>query len=69
MNYSNDPQFKKDLWVCGSCGVGAIDTTSHVLICEAYQHLRDGKDVFCDKDIAQYYLKVLTMREKADIMK
>ena len=32
MNFRSDPQFKKDLWFCGDCSMGAIDTLSHVLI-------------------------------------
>ena len=65
MNHRNDPQFKRDLWFCDDCSKGAVDTLSHVLICPAHQNLREGKDISCDKDLAQYYLKVQLAREKA----
>ena len=35
MNFSHDPKFSRDLWLCYSCK-RAIDSQSHVMICPAY---------------------------------
>ena len=42
----------------------AIETNSHVLWCPAYQNLREGKSLESDKDLAQYLMNVLKIREK-----
>ena len=64
MNYRNDRQFKRKLWFCENCAIGAVDTLSHVLVCKGFKSLREGKDISSDKDLVQYYLKVQTLREK-----
>ena len=65
MNYKNDRQFKRKLWFCGNCAIGAVDTLSHILVCEGFKSLREGKDISSDKDLVQYYQKVQTIREKS----
>ena len=60
-NYMSDPSFREDLFVCDSCE-SAIDTMSHVMICPAYQQLREGKDVNSDKDVLEYLVAVSRIR-------
>ena len=68
MNFSHDPKFSKDLWMCDSCK-RAIDTQSHVMICPAYSKLREGKDVNCDEDLVKYLVEVMKIRERMGFRK
>ena len=62
-NYKNDRKNSYDNWACDSCE-SAIDSQSHVLWCPAYEKLRAGKNLQSDKDLVQYYAKVLLLRQK-----
>ena len=62
MNQSSDPKHRAELWKCSACG--NIDSQSHILWCDAYSKLREGKSLDNDRDIAQYYYKVMLIREK-----
>ena len=62
-NYKNDTGYKEDLWVCNSCQ-SAIDTMSHVLICPAYQPLRENKSMDNDSDVVAYLVAVNRIRAK-----
>ena len=68
LNFSHEPKFQQDLWVCDSCQ-SAIDTQSHVMICPAYSTLRQGKDIFNNKDVAEYLVKVEAIRQKLGFRK
>ena len=68
MNYSSDPKFSKELWLCDSCQK-AIDTQSHVMICSAYSKLREGRDVNSDEDVAWYLAEVMKIRSKMGFRK
>ena len=46
---------------------GAIETQSHILYCEAYSALREGKSLSSDKDIVEYFRKVIEIRDKLGI--
>ena len=61
-NHSSDPKYRAELWRCSACG--NVDTQSHILWCSAYSKLREGKSLENDRDIAQYYHKVMCIREK-----
>ena len=55
------------LWIrldSKSSACGNIDSQSHILWCDAYRKLREGKSLDSDRDIAQYYYKVMLIREK-----
>ena len=65
-NMRNKPENANTNWMCHSCE-RAIETNSHVLWCPAYQNLREGKDMKSDKDLAQYIMSVLELREKFKI--
>ena len=56
-HYMSDPSFREELFVCDSCE-SAIDTMSHVMICPAYQQLREEKDINSDKDMLEYLVAV-----------
>ena len=64
-NFTNDPKYRKDLWKCISCKTN-IDTQSHVLWCDAYKNLRQGKDINNDKDLATYIMEVFEIRRKLE---
>ena len=67
-NYKNDNKNREELWRCDSCK-SAIDTQSHILWCPSYKELRAGKDIKNDKDLVNYILKVMDIREKLNIVK
>ena len=56
MNYKSDPKYMRDMWKCNYCG--RIDSESHILFCELFKDLRNGKDLENDKDLATYLFKV-----------
>ena len=66
INYRSDPSFKDELWTCDSCE-SAIDTMSHVMICPAYQQLREEKDINSDKDMVEYLVSVARIRSNLGI--
>ena len=53
-------------WLCDSCKT-KIDSNSHVTWCVAYRELREGKDLKCDKDLAEYLKKVMLIRDKLNL--
>ena len=60
MNFKSDTkvmQFKVDLWARSDCG--KMDSQEHVLICSAYESYRHEKDLSCDKDLVQYFKRVV----------
>ena len=69
MNFMNDPKYSSEIWRCDSCKTGAIESQSHVLHCQAYKKLREGKDLNNDKDVADYFRGVLLIRSKLDLLK
>ena len=62
MNQSSDPKHRAELWKCSACG--NIDSQSHILWCDSYSKLREGKSLDNDRDIAQYYYKVMAHQGK-----
>ena len=67
MNYKGDPKYRKNLWKCLDCQTP--DTQEHIVRCPAYQPLRVGKDLNNDKDLVDYFRKVIKTREKIEEMK
>ena len=63
MNYQNDPVFKEQCWTCDSCQ-SAIDDMAHVMVCPAYQPLRQEKDMNLESDILEYLVAVSKIRAK-----
>ena len=71
MNFQSDPQFASQFWTCSGCAVGNMakevvgcrDTQQHVLICPGYAEFREGKNLDVDKDLLQYFAKVLKLRQ------
>ena len=64
MNMKNNPKFAKEQWNCDACK--RIDSQSHVLWCPFFAPLREGKDVKNDKDLVDYFQKVLKIREEIE---
>ena len=68
MNYSNDMKNRESLWRCESCQTN-IDTQKHVLFCPAYKKLREGKSLENDMDVVNYFIEVMKIREKLDLIR
>ena len=68
MNFQSDKKFANKLWSCDSCvdkmGIGVRDTQQHVMICPAYNHFRQGKDLSRDKELVEYFRNVIKVRTK-----
>ena len=66
MNFQSEIAYAKNLWVCDDClnekGVGLRDSQSPILICPAYEALRQGKNLESDSDLVEYYKLVLKKR-------
>ena len=54
-------------WKCDSCMSGAIDTQIHILYCEAYKPLGEGKSLDSDRDLVEYFRKVMEISDKLGI--
>ena len=67
-NYKHQGNNQDRLWKCSSC-TSSIETQDHVLFCPAYSQLREGKSLESDKDLTNYLMKVLIIREKLNIVK
>ena len=64
MNFKGEPKYIKNGWKCQDCDTP--DTQDHILRCPCYQQLRVGKNLESDKDLVQYFRKVIQIREKSD---
>ena len=70
MNFKNDPVYKANLWTCLGCArskdtavdPACKDTQAHVLACEGYEDLREGKNFDDDKDLVEYFSAVIRRR-------
>ena len=58
-NFKN--RYREEDRCCNGCEV-AEDTQPHVLICEAYSDLREGKYLKRDADMVEYFREVLARR-------
>ena len=67
-NFKNQGNNANNLWLCSSCQ-SSIETQDHVLYCPAYSQLREGKHLESDRDLTNYLMKVLIIREKLNIVK
>ena len=64
-NFRSDPVNVASKWLCKACEV--VDSQSHILTCPAYQQLREGKSLDSEKDVIEYYRKVMVIRSKLNI--
>ena len=62
-NFKNKPAFKKDGWTCEGCWK-EVESHGHVISCQAYEHVREGKDLDSDTDLVQFFKEVLKIRMK-----
>ena len=61
MNRKNDQMYAQDLWKCDDCH--SMDSQAHIVWCPAYAALREGKNLESDRDLVEYYQKVMKIRE------
>ena len=64
MNYKGEPKFAQNKWKCQDCWTP--DTQEHIIRCPSYQHLRIGKNLASDKDLVEYFRKVIQIRDKSE---
>ena len=63
-NYKGDQKFKSNDWKCKECQV--LDTQEHIVRCPTYRSLRNDKNLTNDKDLIDYFRKVIDIRSKND---
>ena len=68
-NYRHNPKYAAQLWICGSCENGQIESQQHILHCDAYSDLRKDKDIGKVQDLVEYMKNVLIIREKMNLIK
>ena len=61
-NYKSSKQYANQLWKCENCD--NISTESHMLWCNNFKHLREGKNLKSDKDLANYLRDVVRIRSQ-----
>ena len=64
LNFSSDKKFSSKLWQCPHCD--RTDSQSHILACISYKQPREGKDLYSDRDLIQYFREVIALREKLE---
>ena len=62
MNYKGEPKYIKNGWKCQDCDVP--DTQDHIIRCPCYKELRVGKNLSSDKDLVEYFRRVIQIRDK-----
>ena len=67
MNFQSDRKFMADLWTCSGCSQpgdahGYRDSQEHILVCEGYSRLREGKDLCSDDGLVKYFQEVISVR-------
>ena len=67
MNFPSDRKFMTDLWSCSGCTEpgnvqGCRDTQEHLLVCEGYKPLREGKQLDTDVGLVAYFKEILSSR-------
>ena len=67
MNYKGNPLYEKQLWKCNKCQ--KIDSEEHILWCDGYKELREGKNLDNDKDLCKYLQKIQKIREREESKK
>ena len=64
-NFKNDPVYKSNEWKCQECQV--LDTQEHIVRCPVYASIRSGKDLHKDKDLVEYFRKVIDLRSNDNL--
>jgi hypothetical protein len=62
MNQKSNPKYAAELWKCDDCL--SMDSQSHILWCPAYAPLREGKNLYDNLDLVDYYQQVMKIREE-----
>ena len=60
MNQKNNREYAETMWKCNECGMQ--DTNAHLLWCEGYASLREGKDLGCDMQLCNYPQRIFKDR-------
>ena len=61
LNFPRDKQFASDIWTSWHCP--RVDSQFHVMICPAYDHLTEGKNLDNDQDLVKYFPEVSKLRK------
>ena len=60
MNFGNNREYRCKGWACPDCQ--APDTQEHVLTCNAYHSMREGRNLENDSDLVKYFDLVISHR-------
>ena len=63
-NFPSDVSYTRDLWQCPH-GCEMIDSQEHTINkCKAYNHIKENLDLSDDKDLVEFFKKVIDIRQK-----
>ena len=62
MNFKSDKKFASQEWKCVGCTDGRSDTQSHIIHCDGYADIRNGKNLENDQDLVDFFSAVIKRR-------
>ena len=62
-SFKNKAAYKDEKYLCDSCE-SEVNQNVHVLYCEAYKDLREGRKLDSDRDLANYLQQVFLIRSR-----
>ena len=63
-NYPGHKRYLATGWQCQACLGQVREDQDHLSSCSGYSDLRQGKDLDSDKDLVDFYTRVMARREK-----
>ena len=65
-NFKNMYKNRRNGLSCDSCQSQEVESLSHVLLCSAYDKVRDGLELTKQDDLIRYYREVLAYRDRKE---
>ena len=63
-NYSHHQRYARSGWQCRACSRQVREDQDHLLQCEGYSDLVQGKNMDEDEELVQFYREVMARREE-----
>ena len=60
-NFKN--RYKESTTNCEGCDQ-EVDDQAHAILCPAYDDLREGMDMHCDRDLVEYFRRIMKRRNQ-----
>ena len=63
-NYSHHRKYESTGWLCQACTLEVREDQDHLSQCEGYADLLQGRDMYDDQEILEFYRLVMSRREE-----